>query len=146
MTNFIDRGYAELLQPLDYHQVAPLLFLWAERLLIDLFGYNEYAMRLLGFVSGVASLFLFRHLARRLLSGAALVAAVGIFAVAYPCIRYSAEAKPYGSDLLVGLGLMTLCVEWRRRPEQTRWRVVRWRRSHRCASACRIRPCSSAAA
>lgn len=121
MTNFIDRGYGELLQPLDYHQVAPLLFLWTERLLIDLFGYNEYAMRLLGFAGGVASLFVFRHLARRLFSGAALVAAVGVFAVAYPCIRYSAEAKPYGSDMLIGLVLMTLAVEWRRRPEQSRW-------------------------
>ena len=26
--NFIDRSYADLLKPLDYHQVAPVLFLW----------------------------------------------------------------------------------------------------------------------
>ena len=25
------------------------------------------------------------------------------------------------SFAFVGIGLMTLCVEWRRRPEQTRW-------------------------
>lgn len=121
MVNLIDRDYAGLMQPLDYHQVAPLLFLWVERAVVDVFGYNEYAMRLVSFLSGIASLFLFRHLAKRLLSGSALVAAVGLFAVAYPCVRYSAEAKQYGTDLLAGLVLMTLAVEWHRRPEQTRW-------------------------
>lgn len=121
MVNLIDRDYVGLMQPLEYHQVAPLLFLWAERAAIDLCGYNELAMRLVSFACGIASLFLFRHLAKRLLSGSALVTAVGLFAVAYPCVRYSAEAKQYGSDLLVGLVLMTLAVEWRRRPEQARW-------------------------
>src|SRR5580700_9952550 len=29
--NFISRSYADLLRPLDYHQVAPILFLWIER-------------------------------------------------------------------------------------------------------------------
>ena len=29
--SFLDRGYVDLLQPLEYHQVAPLLFLWTER-------------------------------------------------------------------------------------------------------------------
>ncbi len=123
MVSLIDRGYVDLMRPLEYHQMAPLLYLWLERACIDLFGFNEYAMRLVGLVSGIASLFLFRHVAKRLLSGAALIAAVGIFAVAYPCIRYSAEAKPYGSDLFVGLTIMALMLEWRRRPEQLRWIV-----------------------
>ena len=39
--NFIRRGYAELLQPLDNGQIAPLLFLWAQRLVIDLVGFSE---------------------------------------------------------------------------------------------------------
>jgi len=121
MVNLIDRRYDALMQPLDYHQVAPLLFLWAERTFIDWFGYNEYAMRAFSFLCGLSSLLLFRHVARRLLSGVAQVAAVGLFAVAYPCIRYSAEAKPYGSDLFAGLVLMALFIEWRRRPEAARF-------------------------
>jgi hypothetical protein len=64
---------------------------------------------------------LFRHVARRLLTGTALIAATAIFAAAYPCIRYSAEAKPYGTDLFAALVLMSLAIEWRRRPEQSRW-------------------------
>lgn len=119
--NFIHRGYAELLQPLIYHQVAPYLFLSVEISLSNLLGFNEYVLRLFPFLCSLAALFLFYHLARRLLKGTPLVMAVAIFAVAYPCIRYAAEAKPYGSDLLVSLVLFTLAVEWWRRPGQLRW-------------------------
>ena len=63
---------------------------------------------------GIGSLFVFRHLAGRLLQGIAFLLAVGVFAVAYPLIRYSAEAKPYGPDMLVSLALLTLTVEWLR--------------------------------
>ena len=70
---------------------------------------------------GIGSLFVFRHLAGRLLQGIAFLLAVGVFAVAYPLIRYSAEAKPYGPDMLVSLALLTLTVEWLRQPGDSRW-------------------------
>src|SRR3954453_11180522 len=44
--NFIRRGYADLLQPLDNGQIAPLLFLWTQRLVIDLVGFSESSLRL----------------------------------------------------------------------------------------------------
>ncbi len=110
--NFIDRSYAELLRPLDYHQVAPALFLWIERAAVQLLGYSEYSLRLFAFVCSIASVFLFRRVAERLLSGPALLFAVAIFAVSYPGIRYSAEAKPYGSDMFVSLVMLSLTVDW----------------------------------
>lgn len=113
--NFIDRTYGELLEPLQYHQVAPVLFLWIELTAVKLFGYHEFALRFFAFACSIAGLFLFAHLTRRLLSGSALVLAVGVFAVSYPNMRYAAEAKQYASDMLVGLILLTLCVEWWRR-------------------------------
>ena len=69
----------------------------------------------------IASLFLFRHLAGLLLRGTALVAAFGIFAVAYPPIRYAAEAKPYACDLLLALLMLVMLVHWLRRPGENRW-------------------------
>lgn len=111
--NFIDRSFAELLEPLTYHQVAPPLFLWAERLAVLTFGYSEWSLRLVPFAASVASLFLFRRFAGRLLSGPALVLAFGMFAVAYPGIRYAAEAKQYATDLFAALALLTLAAEWR---------------------------------
>jgi hypothetical protein len=119
--NLIDRGYGQLLQPLHYCQVAPTLFLWGQLTIVRLLGFNEYSLRLIPFLCGLASLPLFRHVAGRLLQGVSLLLAVALFAVAYPMTRYAAEAKPYGCDLLVALVLLALAIEWLRRPEQTRW-------------------------
>jgi len=119
--NLLDRGYGQLLQPLKYCQIAPTLFLWGQLMLVKLLGFNEYTLRLIPFLCGLGSLLLFRHVAGRLLQGTSLVLAVGLFAVAYPMTRYAAEAKPYGCDLLVGLAMLTLTIEWLRRPDQTRW-------------------------
>lgn len=111
--NFISRSYAELMLPLDYHQVAPLLFLWMERLMVRLFGFSEYALRLVPFLCSIASLFVFQRVARSLLSGTSYVFAVAIFAVSYPGIRYAAEAKPYCTDMFVSLLMLLAVVRWR---------------------------------
>lgn len=110
--NFIDRGFADLLTPLAYHQVAPPLFLWAERATVLAFGFSEWSLRLAPFAASLASLFLFRRLAGRLLSGPTLLLAFGLFAVSYPAIRYAAEAKQYSTDLFAALLLLTLAAEW----------------------------------
>jgi hypothetical protein len=119
--NLIDRNYAQLIQPLHYCQVAPTLFLWCQLAMVRLFGFNEYVLRLVPFLCGLGSLALFRHVAGRLLQGVSLIVAVGVFAVAYPMSRYAAEAKPYGCDLFICLAILTLAVEWMRRPDQSRW-------------------------
>jgi len=119
--NFIDRDHFDLLGPLNYHQVAPLGFLWAELTLVKLLGFNEWSLRLYPFLASVASLFLFRRLAGQLLKGTALVLAVALFSVTYSGVRYAAEAKPYGTDQFVALVLLSLAVEWWRRTDQRRW-------------------------
>lgn len=118
--NFIDRSFAELLEPLTYHQVAPPLFLWLQRASVLLFGYSEWTLRLVPLAASIASLFLFRRIAERLLWGPALVLAFGCFAVAYPGIRYAAEAKQYSTDLFAALVLLTVAVEWYR-SRQPKW-------------------------
>jgi len=119
--NLLDRGYAELMGPLDYDQVCPLGFLWVQLSLVKLFGFHEFSLRLFSWVGGVAGLFVFRHLAGRFLKGTPLVVAMAIFAVAYPGIRYAAEAKPYGANLFFSLLLTAMAVAWWRRPFQRRW-------------------------
>ena len=119
--NLIDRGYRDLLEPLDYNQAAPFLFLWLQKLVVQTLGFHEWGLRLVSFLASVASLFLFRRFASRLTSGPTLVLAVAAFAVGYPAIRYAAEAKQYGTDLLAAVVLMSLFVEWRNRSEQSRW-------------------------
>ncbi len=118
--NLLHRGYAELMQPLDCHQVAPLLFLWSELTVVKLLGFNEWSLRLLPMLSGLISVFLFHRLARQLVSGTALVMAVGIFAVNYSGIRYACEAKPYGVDLMVSTLILLLTVRWWKQPNDCR--------------------------
>jgi hypothetical protein len=120
-SNYLDRGYLDLLRPLDYYQVCPPGFLWGQLTVVRLLGFTEYALRLIPFLCGMASLFLFRRVAGRLLRGTALVLAVGIFAVGYPMVRYTAEAKPYGCDLFLALAMLAMVVEWLRRPGEDRW-------------------------
>ena len=112
--NFLDHGYLDLLEGLDYHQVCPLLFLWVQLTLVNLLGFSEYTLRLFPLLCGVGSLFLFRHFAGRLLKGTALLVAVGVVAVSYSLIRHSVEAKPYGCDVFVSLVMLTLFIEWER--------------------------------
>ena len=119
--SFIDRGYGDMLRPLEYHQVCPLLFLWAQLTAVKLLGFCEYSLRLFPLLCSLASLAVFWHMAGRLLRGTALVLAVGIFSIGYPGIRYAAETKPYGCDLLVSLAMLALLVQWWRRPERSLW-------------------------
>ena len=119
--NFLDRDYAGLIRPLDFHQVAPLLFLWIELTAVKLLGFHEWSLRLFPLLCSIASMFLFHRLARLLLRGTALVLAVGIFAVTYSGLRYAAEVKPYSGDLLISTLLLLLAVRWWRQPDDTRW-------------------------
>jgi hypothetical protein len=119
--NFLDRGYLELLRPLDFQQVSPPLFVWIELTAVKLFGFNEYSLRLVPFLCGLASVVLFRHLAARLLRGVPLLLAVAIFSVAYYPLRHSAEVKQYASDLLVATCLLALAIEWWRNPGRVGW-------------------------
>jgi hypothetical protein len=119
--NLLRRGYFDLLRPLDYAQVCPLLFLWAELSAVKLLGFSEWSLRLVPLVSAIASVFLFRHMAGRVLRGLPLLMAVGIFAVSYHPIRHAADVKPYASDLLVGLILLALAIEWNRDRSRPAW-------------------------
>jgi hypothetical protein len=119
--NFLDRGYADLLRPLDYRQVGPLLWLAIELTSVKVLGFSEWTLRLFPFVCGMASVPLFRHVAGRVVGGVPLLLAVGIFAVSIWPIGYVAEVKPYASDLVVSLGILALAIEWWRAPGQTGW-------------------------
>jgi hypothetical protein len=119
--NFLDRGYCDLLRPLDYRQVSPILFLWIELTAARVLGFSEWSLRVFPALCGLASVLLFRHVAAYLLRGLALPLAVGIFATAFYPIRHSAEIKPYASDLLAALILLAMAIAWWRSPGRSRW-------------------------
>lgn len=119
--SLLDRGFLELLRPLDCGQVAPIGYLWSQLAVVKLLGFSEPVLRLSALAGGVASVVLFWRLADRLLGGMAAALAAGMLAVSYPAIRYSAEAKPYGLDLLAAVALVALVGRWLAGPAQSRW-------------------------
>jgi hypothetical protein len=119
--NYLEGGYLDMLRPLNYHTVCPLLFSWVQLSVIKALGFSEYSLRLFPFACNLASLILFWRLASRLLRGTTLVLAVALFAASYPVMRYAAEAKPYACDLMVSLMLISLVVRWLQQTEETRW-------------------------
>jgi len=110
--NFLNRGYLDLLNPLDNGQIAPVLFLWAERAAVGALGFSEWSLRLAPIACGLASMLLFERLARGMLLGIPRLLAVGVFAVSVHPIRHAAEAKPYAFDLLAALLLLAPAVAW----------------------------------
>src|SRR5258708_34470851 len=82
--NLLSRSARELLKPLDYHQGAPLGFLMLEKGVISFLGTSEMALRLIPFLAGIVSLFLFTLVAKRFLTPMPVPAAVGMFAISGP--------------------------------------------------------------
>jgi hypothetical protein len=122
--NFLEMDYLGLTRGLRNCQVAPLLFLWGELTSLRLFGPSELSMRLLPFLAGMGSLFLFWRLARRTLPPLAQMIAVGFLAVAIWPVSMGAFTKPYALDLLMSLLLLLPAVHWLQQPGQLRWLIL----------------------
>jgi len=108
--NVIDRDASQLLQPLDYGQVAPSGFLLGVKLCTGLFGISEYALRLLPITAGVVSVALFFVVARRILRPVASTVAISMFSLAVPLIFFSSNLKPYSSDVAVTLLVIAIAL------------------------------------
>ena len=103
--NIIHKGYFELLKPLDYVQVAPILFLIIEKFFSTLIPNSEYGLRLFPLLSYWASLFFFYKTIKILFNNKiATIFALSLFVLNVMLIYYSSEAKQYMSDVLVYTG------------------------------------------
>lgn len=120
-SSFLDRDYGDFLRPLDCGMCSPVLFLWMVKTSVLCGGFSEYTLRLVPLATSLVGLLLFRHVARRLMTGVPQLAAVAIFAVSYYPIRHASELRSYAGDLTVALALFALAVEWWREPSRSRW-------------------------
>jgi hypothetical protein len=104
------RSFSELLQPLDYGQVAPVAFLWAERLITYVGGVSGYGLRIVPLVAGIVLLWVVYRLTAVLLGPIQAIVALALSATSYPLMRYSVEVKPYIVDGLVSALLIWMAV------------------------------------
>lgn len=108
--NVVERGFRELLLPLDYMQAAPVGFLIVTKLFVNMFGTSEYVLRILPFTAGVISIPLFYMLTRNILKHEAVNIAVILFALSQYAIYYSVEFKPYSIDVLAVIIMLILSI------------------------------------
>jgi len=120
--NFCARGLWDFFRPLDHDQFAPPLFCFFQKCSVLLLGQHEYALRLFPLLCGVASVFLFYQIAKRLIANPWVLAAVlWIFCFSDLFLRYATEGKQYGCDLAVVLTLVALAMRFSGRPFRTAW-------------------------
>jgi hypothetical protein len=94
--------------PLLGQQLAPPYFLLANWVTGRLFGHSHLTMRLVAFLGGIASLFLFRGVARRCLPPRAVFPAVLMVVSSSDLIYYSAQVKQYSTDVAAALVCLLL--------------------------------------
>lgn len=108
--NIVNKSFPELLKPLDYNQVTPIGFLFIEKLSVQLFGNNEYILRMFPFICGIISIFLFFKIAKHLLGKEAFLIALTLFSLSGYLICYSAQVKQYSIDVTTILFLYAITV------------------------------------
>lgn len=114
--NLIERSIPELLQPLSYRQGAPIGFLVLEKLALLGLGTDEWVLRLVPFIAGIAALWLFGVVAVRFATRPTAAIALGLLALCDRAIYFSAETKQYSTDMAVTVLLYLVLVG---RPTET---------------------------
>lgn len=109
--NVFTRSWRQLLQPLDYAQAAPPLFLLLHRVVYLVLGPSELAMRLPSLLMGLAAMIILAILAWRYLPPTCALLAVSFFAFLDVVIfQHSFEVKQYSADMLMSVLLLLAAV------------------------------------
>ncbi|MGB9775830.1 MAG: glycosyltransferase family 39 protein [Anaerolineae bacterium] len=108
--NILGRDFSGLLRPLDHHQIAPPLFLWAVKLAVSLWGDSEAGLRLVPLIGGILALPLFYRLARRMLGPLGAWLGTAMLGWSQPLIYYASEVKPYATDALTAIAACALAL------------------------------------
>ncbi|MDA1114592.1 MAG: hypothetical protein O3A95_09885 [Planctomycetota bacterium] len=111
VNNFPGLSYAELFEPLPNGQVAPLLWLWLEKLFYDLGDGSIYWLRFPALLAGLLSTWLMLRFCLRALPQPSALFAFAVFAASYYPLRHAVEVKPYALDLLFAVVQLNLALD-----------------------------------
>jgi hypothetical protein len=98
--NIVYKNFSELTRLLDYHQAAPIGFLFVEKLFTIILGNYDYVMRIFPFISGVLTLYFIYRFARIYLGPVGIIA-LAMSSFTWFFVYYSSELKQYSSDVMV---------------------------------------------
>lgn len=124
--NLASRSFAGLAKPLAYDQSAPLLFLWIQKAVIDLWGTGELAFRLFPLLAGIATIGVIYVVGRMLAGDLAGAIAALLAAISPTMVKFSMDNKQYSVEALVTALLLAAYVAWLERPSRRRAHLLIW--------------------
>ena len=99
--NVAEGSFTAFLNPLKYEQSAPVLFLILSKIATLIFGISEYSLRLIPVLSGIACIFLFFRITKKLMSETFGCVATFWLGSHTMFVRYATEFKQYSTDIFV---------------------------------------------
>jgi hypothetical protein len=102
----VGRSFRQLAGPLVFGQKAPLLFLWASKLSVLMFGATEYALRLVPLLAGMLLPVLVWRVATRAVGREGAAVAAMLSSLSLVLVYYTQELKPYGVDAFITVALL----------------------------------------
>lgn len=105
--NIVEKNGWEFFQSLDYQQYCPPVFLLLSKWSSQLFGVQEWSLKLLPLLAGILLLVLLLKVAQQLLLSPWVVGyLLLVWSFSHLALRYSTELKQYSVDAFVALGLI----------------------------------------
>lgn len=112
------RDLIGLLQPLEYNQSAPYLFLASTDVLTEFLGFDERVLRFLPLAASLVSLALFWKLAQGRLNPWLAALVVAAMSFTYQLVYYAQEFKHYAGEVLVVVLVLYLLARLQASPAQ----------------------------
>ncbi|PIU41754.1 MAG: hypothetical protein COS99_03800 [Candidatus Omnitrophica bacterium CG07_land_8_20_14_0_80_42_15] len=111
----IKNSFFEFFKPQVNTPTAPLGFLLLQKIVTQVFGSSDYALRIIPLLTGIGSIFVFYKIAKYYVGKIAAPIALALFVVSDRLIYYSSEAKQYSSDVLITLILYLSAIRFQKR-------------------------------
>lgn len=100
----LDKNFWQMFLSLGDAQSAPPLFLCASKLLGNISGYEEHVVKLIPFICGIASIFVFYKMCSEYFTKKiATLVSLFVFTLSTPLIQFSTIFKQYSTDVLISL-------------------------------------------
>jgi hypothetical protein len=97
--NIKERDFMQLLEPLDFSQVAPIGFLWIEKLMVNIFGLSELSLRFIPFAASILGIYIIYDLSRSFFSNRLALLIAFAYTVLPSMTYFSSEVKQYMTDV-----------------------------------------------
>lgn len=107
--SILTRGIFSLLQPLEYEQKAPAIFMILNKSVYYCLGMNVLSLKVVPMLSGLFSVILFYFLSKEILKNKInIVVANLLFAINWQLIYWAQKFKPYSSDVFLFIASLLL--------------------------------------